>query len=59
MKKDLTFLKGMKIAHRGLFNNKDIIENTIEAFKKATEKKMAIELDLQLLKDNLVFLLKY
>ncbi len=54
MKKDLTFLKGMKIAHRGLFNNKDIIENTIEAFKKATEKKMAIELDLQLLKDNTI-----
>lgn len=52
MKKDLSFLQGIKIAHRGLFDNQEIIENTIEAFQKALNHNMAIELDVQLLKDN-------
>lgn len=40
------------IAHRGLFNNKDIIENTIPAFKESIKQKYSFELDVQLTKDN-------
>lgn len=40
------------IAHRGLFNNKDIIENTISAFKESIKQKYPFELDVQLTKDN-------
>ncbi len=45
-------LKNMKIAHRGLYNNVDIPENSIKAFKKALLKNLPIELDVHLLKDN-------
>lgn len=48
------FLKNSIIAHRGIFDNKKIVENTIEAFKKAMNKGYAIELDLHLTKDNKV-----
>ncbi len=41
-----------KIAHRGVFNNKDIPENSMKAFKKAVELNFAIELDIHLTKDN-------
>ena len=54
MHKNLSFLYGIKIAHRGLFDNKKILENTKEAFQKAIDENMAIELDLQLLKDDTV-----
>ena len=40
------------IAHRGLFNNKDIPENSITAFRKAVENDYGIELDVQLTTDN-------
>ena len=40
------------IAHRGLFNNKDIPENSLTAFKKAVENDYGIELDVQLTTDN-------
>ena len=40
------------IAHRGLFNNKDIPENSIKAFKKAVKNGYGIELDVQLTSDN-------
>lgn len=40
------------IAHRGLFNNKDIPENSIKAFKKAVKNGYGIELDVQLTIDN-------
>ena len=40
------------IAHRGLFNNKDIPENSIPAFKKAVENGYGIELDVQLTSDD-------
>ena len=52
MKND--FLKNSTIAHRGIYDNKKIIENTIEAFKKAISKGYTIELDLRLTKDNRV-----
>ena len=40
------------IAHRGLFNNENIPENSIPAFKKAVENGYGIELDVQLTTDN-------
>ncbi len=46
------YLKNKIIAHRGIFNNKTIIENTKEAFQKAIEKEIPFELDIQLTKDN-------
>lgn len=40
-----------KFAHRGLFNNEDIPENSMAAFKKAIDKGYGIELDIRLTKD--------
>ena len=40
------------IAHRGLFNNFDVPENSLLAFKKAVENGYGIELDVQLTTDN-------
>lgn len=42
------------IAHRGIHNNKDIPENSLLAFKTAVENNYAIELDVQLTKDNVL-----
>ena len=39
-------------AHRGLFNNKDIPENSMKAFEAAMQKGFAIELDIQMTKDG-------
>ncbi|MDO4500549.1 MAG: glycerophosphodiester phosphodiesterase family protein [Erysipelotrichaceae bacterium] len=38
--------------HRGYFNNLDIPENSLKAFKKTRDKKMGTELDVQLTSDN-------
>lgn len=54
MEKDLSFLKKSLIAHRGIFNNKDVPENSLKAFQKAIEKGNIIELDVHLTKDNKV-----
>jgi glycerophosphoryl diester phosphodiesterase len=40
------------IAHRGIYNNKNIPENSLAAFNFALKYKVPIELDLQLSKDN-------
>ena len=40
------------LAHRGLFNNKDIPENSLSAFKKAVENGYGMELDVQLTTDG-------
>lgn len=40
------------ICHRGFFNNIDIPENSIKAFKKAVINNYGIELDIQLTSDN-------
>lgn len=40
------------IAHRGLFNNKDVPENSLTAFRKAVENNYGIELDVQLTTDD-------
>lgn len=50
--KEVSFLKGISFAHRGLHDNKKVVENTILSFQKAKEKGYAIELDIQLTKDN-------
>lgn len=39
-------------AHRGLFNNIDVPENSMLSFEKAMENNFAIELDIQLTKDD-------
>ena len=43
-----------KIAHRGMFDNIKIPENSISAFKKALKYNYSIELDVQLTKDNIL-----
>lgn len=40
------------IAHRGIYDNITIPENSIKAFKLSLKKSIPIELDLQLTKDN-------
>lgn len=39
-------------AHRGLFDNKRVPENSLSAFRHATERGFGIELDVQLTKDG-------
>lgn len=43
-----------KIAHRGMFDNIKIPENSISSFKKALKYNYPIELDIQLTKDNVL-----
>ena len=40
------------VAHRGVFDNEKIVENTLESFKKAISYHYPIELDVQLTTDN-------
>ena len=40
------------LAHRGLFNNIDVPENSLIAFRKAVENDFGIELDVQLTTDD-------
>lgn len=49
----MKFFTSTLIAHRGLHSNK-YKENTIEAFRNAMVNNYIIELDIQLLKDNVV-----
>lgn len=46
------FLVKNKIAHRGLFDNKKIPENSIKSFKDAVKKGYVIEFDVHLTKDK-------
>lgn len=46
--------KNLIIAHRGLFNNEDIPENSLSSFKLALDKNIPIELDVRLTKDNVL-----
>lgn len=50
--KNIKFLYNSIIAHRGIYDNKTLFENSLPAFKKALEYNLPIELDIQLLKDN-------
>lgn len=47
-------IQNRKIAHRGVFNNTSIPENSMSAFKKAISLHLGIELDVQLTKDNVL-----
>ena len=38
--------------HRGLYDNKKIVENTIKAFKKCIELNLALEIDIRVTKDK-------
>ena len=40
------------ICHRGLFNNEDVPENSLTAFRKAVENGYGIELDVQITSDD-------
>lgn len=54
-RKDLSLYKNRYFAHRGLHDNKtDAPENSMAAFKKAIDKNLGMELDIQLTKDNTV-----
>ena len=46
--------ENLLIAHRGIHDNIDIPENTLQAFKKAVKNNISIELDVQLTKDNVL-----
>lgn len=46
------FEKGRIISHRGIHNNIDIYENTLEAIKLALNKNYIIEIDVHITKDN-------
>jgi len=53
--KDLTWIKHAKIAHRGLYTkDQSVPENSMLAFQKALEKGYAIELDVNMTKDDVV-----
>ena len=45
-------LVGLVIAHRGMFCNEEIPENSLMAFRRAMDYNRPIELDVQLTKDN-------
>ncbi len=49
MMKELSFLKDTIIAHRGIFDNERIFENTLPAFQRAIKYGFTIELDVRLL----------
>lgn len=42
------------IAHRGIHNNIDIPENSIDSFNKAIENKLPIEIDIRKTKDDIL-----
>ncbi|MEE3343446.1 MAG: glycerophosphodiester phosphodiesterase family protein [Bacilli bacterium] len=46
------FEKGRIISHRGIHNNIDIYENTLESIKLALDKDYIIEIDVHIIKDN-------
>lgn len=52
--KDLSFLKKAKIAHRGIFDNKRIYENTISSYIRALKYKYIIHIDTRILKDGTI-----
>ena len=47
-----SFLTSIKIAHRGLYNNKDIPENSVAAFKNCEKYGFTTETDVHFSKDK-------
>ena len=54
IKQEYKWLTDTFVAHRGLFNNVDIPENSLPAFVKARENNFAIELDVQMSSDGVL-----
>lgn len=54
---DLNKYKNTIIAHRGIHDNNKTPENSLKAFSLAIDKKMPIELDIHLTKDNFLVVL--
>ena len=50
----LNWLKEKRIAHRGIYNNEDIVENSLSAIKLTIEKGENVEIDVQKTKDDVV-----
>lgn len=46
------FLKSSVIAHRGIYNNITIFENTLESIMYAVKNNLIVEIDIRLTKDN-------
>lgn len=47
-------MNGIKFAHRGLYDNSRVPENSLAAFRKAVEAGYAVEMDVRLTKDGRV-----
>ena len=54
IKQEYKWLTDTFVAHRGLFNNVDIPENSIPAFIEARENNFGIELDVQMSSDGVL-----
>ena len=54
IKQEYRWLTDIYVAHRGLFNNTDIPENSLPAFVKAAENGFGIETDVQMSKDGVL-----
>lgn len=54
IRQEYKWLTDIFIAHRGLFNNADIPENSIPAFEKARENDFGIETDVQMSSDGVL-----
>ena len=46
------FLTEKIISHRGIYDNKNIFENSLEAITKAKEKNYIVEIDIHITKDD-------
>ncbi len=54
IRNEYKWLTDTYVAHRGLFNNVDIPENSVPAFEKAVENRFGIETDVQMSKDGVL-----
>ena len=52
--KDMSCVRNRFIAHRGIYDNKRIYENTTSAFLRAIKNNSIIEVDLRMLKDGTI-----
>ena len=50
--KDMEFLKMGYVSNKGIYNNIDIYENTLESFKEAIDNNLIINLKIRLTKDK-------
>ena len=54
--KDLNFLKGKKISRKGIFDNKEVYENTLKAFETIINSDYILEIQVRMLKDGTLIL---